>query len=740
MSSKNNIQSQNEALKISPKKNETTEIKYHLLKDFKVQVSQFDFLTQKEEANKNFGILDDIITLMNKNNKKMYYLKMIDKKNIINKSYQNILNNIYNLNNLNKNINIYDYIINLQTQWENNDNLFLVFEAIKKYASLNNLIINNADNITDENILVIFRHILESVNILHDNKIYGCNFNLDSFIYDMDSRTIKLTDLGFTNILKSKLYDNKLNNGFEFNEYTPPELFDKIKDSSNIQEKIKNPYNDIWQLGILFYKIATFGKSPFGDVKDEELKKKILNRNIAYSDMNKISPKIIQIIDKMLQIDPKERCTIKQLLNTEIFKISYRIPTLIIINYRNENKSINKEMINKEKEKVKDVKIDMSALLDNMEAKRKLNNEEEKEKEIELDNNNNLLNNIYVQDNLINNKNIINQDIYPDGSVMHSFKNKYLNKFNSIDNDLIIELSNKLSLLDKEYKNIDEIKKAIYNITNYITRKIKEKDNNDNNEIELLIGKYKNRNWSKAETKDLINEILNNKENYIDEKIKLLISNLLFEIKNLDINLNHEKSLNKIYEDEKKELDKKIADLKIEYQEKIDFYEKKIELLEDVIFNVENTNLNKTEIINNNKLLYQALTNSMNNFTEINIKLKENLEENLLKFKNDKKLWLEDIIQAKQNFRKEISFCLNKTIEQPKIILFEKKDNKDVNNNKKDEKIDELTKKIAVLNNLTNEQKNLIEKNTKVIHNLKEEMKLKEKKIDELNQTLSLKK
>ena len=129
----------------------------------------------------------------------------------------------------------------------------------------------------------------------------------------MDSRTIKLTDLGFTNIIKSKLYDNKLNNGFEFNEYTPPELFDKIKDSSNIQEKIKNPYNDIWQLGILFYKIATFGKSPFGDVKDEELKKKILNRNIVYSDMNKISPKIIQIIDKMLQIDPKERCTIKQL-------------------------------------------------------------------------------------------------------------------------------------------------------------------------------------------------------------------------------------------------------------------------------------------------------------------------------------------------------------------------------------------------------------------------------------------
>ena len=733
MASKINLHAQNEPLKRCQKITEINEVKYHLLKDFKVQVSQFDFLTQEEEENKNFGILDDVITLMNKNNKKMYYLKIIDKKNITNKSYQNILNNIYKLNSFNKNLNIYDYIINLETQWETNYNLFLVFEAIKKYTSLNNLIKNNSDNLTEENILVIFRHILESVNILHDNKIYGCNFDLESFIYDLESKSIKLTDLGFSNIFKSKVYDNKLNNGFEFNEYTPPELFNKVNDSLDIQEKAKNPSCDIWQLGILFYQIATFGKSPFGDAQGEELKKNILDRNIIYSDMNQISPKIIQIIDKMLQIVPTERYSIKQLLNLEYFRISYRIPSLIISNNRNENKVINMEMIDKEKEKIKDVKIDMSTLLENMEAKKKINeNKEEEEKEIE---NNNLLNNIYVQGTLINNKNIMNQDIYPDGSVLHSFKNKYLNKFNNIDSDLIIDLSNKISLLDKEYKNIDEIKKAIYNITNYITEKIKEKNNNDNNEIEILIEKYKNRNWSKAETKDLYNEVLKN--NYLDDKIKLLISNLLFEIKNLDINLNHEKSLNKMLNDEKKELDKKIIDLKTEYQEKIEFYEKKIEMLEDVIFNVEDNNLNKTEIINNNKLLYQALTNSMNNFAEINLKLKENLEENLIKFKNDKKLWLEDIIKAKQNFRNEISYCLNKTIEQPKIIVFEKKDNKDMlSNNKKDEKIDELTKKISSLNNLTNEQKNLIDKNTKVIHNLKEEIKLKEKKIDELNQKL----
>ena len=737
MSSKNNKEVQNESIKRSPLFADN-DIKYNLLKDFKVQVTQFDFLTQKEDVHNNFGIFDNVISLMYKNNKKIYYLKIIEKKNLINKSYQNILNNIYKLNNLNKNINIYDYLINFETHWENNEKLFLIFDAIKKYSLLDNLIRNNNDNLTEENILIIFRQILESVNILHENNIYGNNFNLNTFIYDAESKTIKLTDLGFSKIFKSKkiINDNQLKNGFEFNEYTPPELINKMNDYQNINiiDKIKNSHYDVWQLGILFYKIATFGNSPYNNVKDEELKKNILDSNIIYSNMNKLPSRIIQIIDKMLQRIPTERYSIKQLLNLEYFKMSYKIPLLNIINYKNENKVVNMEMINKEKENLKDVNIDMSSLLDNLKDK-KSNNELEKENDEGNLNNKNILNNISIQGNLVNNKNIIiKQEIYPDGSVLPSFKNKFLNKFHNIDNDLVITLSNKMSLLEREYKNIDEIKKAIYNITNYITEKIKEKNINDNKEIEILIEKYKNRKWSKAETQLLYNEIFKNKDNFSEEKYKLLISNLLYEIKNLDIELNHENSINKMLNDEKKELEKKNKTLKLEHQEKIEFYEKKIELLEDVIFNTENRNLNKTEVIQNNKLLYQALTSSMKNFAEINVKLKQNLEENILKFKENKKLWLEDIIKAKQSFRNEISYCLNKTIEEPKFIFFEKKENKEFSiKSKKDEKIDDLTKKIAELNNLINEQKLIMEQNTNLIKNLQEEIQSKEKKIEELN-------
>ena len=181
MTSKNNIQ------RTQRIKSNENEYKLFLMKDFKNQVSQNDFITNQDETNKNFGYLDEVIPLINKNNKKVYYAKIIEKKNIINE-YQNILNNIYKINIQNKNI--YDYIINLETQWEDNEKLYLIFDGIKRYSLLDTLIKNNVNNISENNIILIFRQILESIKILHDNNIYDCNININSFIYDIESNTI----------------------------------------------------------------------------------------------------------------------------------------------------------------------------------------------------------------------------------------------------------------------------------------------------------------------------------------------------------------------------------------------------------------------------------------------------------------------------------------------------------------------------------------------------------------------
>ena len=226
----------------------------YLLKDFKVAVNQTDFMKLKEDSSQNIGIFDDVIPLLYKNNKNIYYVKVIEKKNIINTQYQNILNQIYKINNKQKNtnINVYDYILNLQTHWEDTERLFLVFSGIKRYTSLGNLLKNHSKNLTEENIIAIFRQILEIVFILQENNIYGCNLYIDSFIFDKLTKTVKLTDLGFSKFYKSNriINDNKLQDGFEFNDYVSPEFIAKMNDSSNIysQDKFKNVYYDIWQL------------------------------------------------------------------------------------------------------------------------------------------------------------------------------------------------------------------------------------------------------------------------------------------------------------------------------------------------------------------------------------------------------------------------------------------------------------------------------------------------------------
>lgn len=711
----------------------------NLLKDFKTQVSQSDFVRLKDEPNKNLGFFDEVFSLLYKNNKTLYYVKAIDKKkSIINNSYLSILNTIYKLNNYNqksRGVNIYDYIINLQTHWEDNDRLFLVFNGIKRYTLFENLIKNHSEDITEENIIAIFRQILEVVNFLHENNIFGCNLYLSSFIFDKLSQSIKFTDLGFSKIFKpsKNLNDNILSNGFEFNEYAPPEYIGKDYDPSFFAfelDKIKNSYFDIWQLGILFYKIATFGESPYDDAKNEVLKEYIMNKNINYSRLNKYSPQISQIIDKMLQTSPSNRYSIKQLLSLEPFKIVTKIP-LININFKNEDKAITMKMVNSQKGSVKDGKVDMASILNNLDAKKKTS------KEITFKEGKSILDHIKIQGTLVNDKNsIISQEIYPDGSVLPIFKNKFLNKFNNIDKNLVLDLSSKLTLLEKEYKKLDENKLAVYNITNYVNSNLKELNKTDNDNINLLIKKFNNLQLSKIETNDLYEEMLRNKGEFAQDKFKALISNLIYEIKRLNIELEQEKSTSEKLRKKIKDQEKRNMDLKLEHQEKVEFYEKKIELLEEVIFN-DDKNLNNNKNFKNNELIYKALNNSMKDFTEVNIQLKTSLEENLAKFKENKKFWLQDMIKAKENFRNEMSFYLSKSIEQPKIYNFEKKDKGISKKNEKNEKIEELNKQVSELYDLINEQKLAVDSNINIIKELKRDIKIKDDKIEELTRKLS---
>ena len=465
-----------------------------------------------------------------------------------------------------------------------------------------------------------------------------------------------------------------------------------------------------------------------------------MNKNINYSKLNKYSPIIAQIIDKMLQNVPTNRYSIKQLLNLDQFRVVNKIP-LLNINTNNDQKIITMNMVKAEKANLKDTKADMASILDDLDLKKNISKEVnlKEEKEENEEGKNNILDKIKIQGNIVNDKNtMISQEIYPDGSVLPTFKNKFLNKFNNIDKDLVLDLSKKLNLLEKEYQKLDENKLAVYNITNYVNNNIKELKVIDNDIIETLVKKFNNLDLSKIEANNLYEEMIRNKGEFAQDKFKALISNLIYEIKRLGIELDQEKLTNEKLKKKIKEQEKRNLDMKNEHQEKVEFYEKKIELLEEVIFNVENKSLTAESFQKNNKLLYQALTNSIKDFTDVNIKLKNNLQENLAKFKENKKSWLQDIIKAKEKFRNEMSYYLQKSIEPPKIYNFDKKEDKNASiKNEKDEKIEELNKKVEELHEIINEQKMTVDHNTNFIKELKREIKSKDDKIEELTKKLN---
>ena len=78
----------------------------NLQKEFKAQVSLTDFIGRKDTEPKTLGFFDNILTLLYKANNTSYYIKIIDKKNIIINSFITILN-------INYSIQIFDYMLKI---------------------------------------------------------------------------------------------------------------------------------------------------------------------------------------------------------------------------------------------------------------------------------------------------------------------------------------------------------------------------------------------------------------------------------------------------------------------------------------------------------------------------------------------------------------------------------------------------------------------------------------------------
>ena len=147
---------------------------------------------------------------------------------------------------------------------------------------------------------IIFKQVTEGLKYIHSNKIVHRDIKLDNILIDLNN-TVKICDFGVS---------RKLSTGDIMHEncgtpaYIAPEIF---------QNKGYEGYAcDIWSAGVtLYYMLA--GVQPFKAKNFTELKKII--KIGKYQKIDSLSLEAQDLIDGMLQTDPRKRLTLNQILN-----------------------------------------------------------------------------------------------------------------------------------------------------------------------------------------------------------------------------------------------------------------------------------------------------------------------------------------------------------------------------------------------------------------------------------------
>jgi serine/threonine protein kinase len=133
-----------------------------------------------------------------------------------------------------------------------------------------------------------------AIKYLHDNNIIYRNFNPDNIMLDSQGH-IKLVDFGLSAFYKS---DESKTSICGTANYIAPEVLSGEGYSKMI---------DWWSLGAIIYEMIS-GYPPFlqNSNKEDDIRySNVINNQIKFS--KKFSPALIDFLDKILVIDPKER-------------------------------------------------------------------------------------------------------------------------------------------------------------------------------------------------------------------------------------------------------------------------------------------------------------------------------------------------------------------------------------------------------------------------------------------------
>ncbi|KAF0498698.1 Pkinase-domain-containing protein [Gigaspora margarita] len=152
----------------------------------------------------------------------------------------------------------------------------------------------------------MFGQLCRAVKYCHDRRVVHRDLKLENILLDAH-KNIKLGDFGFTREYESK---KLLETICGSTGYSAPEML--------TGKKYSGLEIDIWSLGVILYTLLC-GSLPFDDDDENEMKLKIMKGEYEMGEF--LSDEAKDLIKSILQLEPKERPTLKQILQHAWFTI-----------------------------------------------------------------------------------------------------------------------------------------------------------------------------------------------------------------------------------------------------------------------------------------------------------------------------------------------------------------------------------------------------------------------------------
>ncbi|KAG2191100.1 hypothetical protein INT46_005741 [Mucor plumbeus] len=200
--------------------------------------------------------------------------------------------------------NIIRFVTVIDNDPENEDSIFIVTEIAEKGIIMDVLPHSITKSIPDSQCRKIFSQLVDAVEHLHSNNIVHRDIKPQNLVMS-NNNIVKLIDFGNATCITDKLSSTSSSVGSP--AFMAPELLKRAA-RRNPESTVSPTCADLWSMGVTLYCLV-YGHLPFEKSSLMDLYGDIQNKAVDHS--NNIDPLLKDLIDKLLEKNPKDRITIQ---------------------------------------------------------------------------------------------------------------------------------------------------------------------------------------------------------------------------------------------------------------------------------------------------------------------------------------------------------------------------------------------------------------------------------------------